>query len=238
MDTLPENIITEGEKNVTYKVEGREEGHAYLSDEGKSNEVGLVLIQEWWGLNKSITITADTFAKQGFNVISPDIYRGKQAKDREEAGHLLGGLDFKGAAQDIIAAGNYLRTLGCKKVGVTGFCMGGALAIFAIAQENSGFDACVPFYGIPTLSYINLSNINVPVLAHFGTLDDHKGFSDPEAAKNLEIKAKEAGVNFTLHMWEGGNHAFMNQDSKMYNSEIAEQAIKETTEFLKKTFSN
>lgn len=232
MNTLPENITSIGEKNVTFKVEGREDGHGYLSSENVDSEYGIVLIQEWWGLNKSITLTADRFAKKGFRVLIPDLYRGKVGANAEQAGHLMTGLDFQGAVKDISAAGLYLKSLGCQKVGVTGFCMGGALVIANLASSDV-FGAGVPFYGVPDLNYFKLENIKVPVLAHFGDLDKAKGFSDPETAKNLEEKAKEAGVNFTLHLWEGGDHAFMNQDSNHYNPDVAAKALEETVEFFK-----
>lgn len=230
---LSVNITTEGEKNITFPVEGREDLQGYYSKENTDSELGLVLIQEWWGLNKSITITADNFAKKGFRVVIPDIYRGKVGKNHEEAGHLYKGLDFDGAAKDVAAAGQYLKSIGCKKVGVTGFCMGGALAIASLTIPNV-FDAGVPFYGIPDLSKYKLENIKVPVLGHFGELDKAVGFCDVAAAKNLEEKAKAAGVNFTLHIWEGADHAFMNQDSKNYNPTVAKDALEETVEFFKK----
>lgn len=235
MDSLPENIISIGQKNVIFSVEGREDCHGYLSPENTNSEYGIVLIQEWWGLNKSITLTADRFAKNGFRVIIPDLYRGKVGKNSEQAGHLMNGLDFQGAINDIAGAGDYLKSLGCKKVGVTGFCMGGALTIATLTSSDS-FTAGVPFYGIPPLEMFKIENIRVPVLAHFGDLDQIVGFSNPEAAKNLENKAKEAEVDFTLHIWEGGNHAFMNQDSPNYHPEISAKALEETVGFFRKVF--
>lgn len=235
MDNLPENIVTIGEKNVTFKVDGRDDCHGYLSQQNTNSEYGVVLIQEWWGLNKSITLTADTFANQGFRVLCPDLYRGKVGKDRESAGHLMSGLDFQGAVSDISAAGEYLKSLGCLKVFLSGFCMGGALTIANLASSTV-FSAGAPFYGVPDLNYFKVEDIKVPVLAHFGDLDMAKGFSDPEAAYNLETRAKNAGINFTLHMWEGGNHAFMNQDSQNYNPNIAAKALEETAQFFKNNF--
>ncbi len=72
------------------------------------------------------------------------------------------------------------------------------------------------------------------MLAHFGETDEKKGFSDPETAYKLEQLCKDAGVNFTLHMWSAG-HAFMNQSNPhTYDPEIAMQALTETTEFFRK----
>jgi carboxymethylenebutenolidase len=150
---LPTNIVTPSERNVVFAVDGRPDGEGYLTKAGAGSKTGLVLIQEWWGLNKSITITAEIFAEQGFLVLCPDIYRGKVAKNHEEAGHLLGGLDFVGAVQDIRGAVLHLKKLGCSKVGITGFCMGGALTV-AAACSFSDADAVVPFYGIPDTSKV------------------------------------------------------------------------------------
>lgn len=94
-------------------------------------------------------ITADIFAKAGgWRVLVVDVYRGKMGKNREEAGHLYHGLDWNGAVVDINAAKEFLLKNGCKKVGITGFCMGGALCL-ATAASYQGFDAVAPFYGIP-----------------------------------------------------------------------------------------
>lgn len=130
---IPADIIAPGERNFTFKVEGREDGQAYFSPIGRDSKYALVFLQEWWGLNKSICETADTFAKQGIAVLAVDMYRGKNGIDHETAGHLYKGLDFASGVQDILAAGRALKELGYEKVGVTGFCMGGALAVAAAA---------------------------------------------------------------------------------------------------------
>jgi carboxymethylenebutenolidase len=234
MNSLSPEVTTGGDKNVTFPVKGLEDCQGYLSKDNETSEYGLVLIQEWWGLNKSIAKTADIFAKQGFRVLVPDLYRGKTSKDIDEASHNFQNLNWDNAVKEIEGSAEYLKSLGCKKIGITGFCLGGALTIAALSVYSEIFTAGVPFYGVPDLTKYNLANIKVPVLAQFGDKDHAKGFSDPETAVNLEKKAKEAGVDFTLHLWEGGEHAFMNQDRETYNSEIAMKALEETSNFLKK----
>jgi carboxymethylenebutenolidase len=167
MEGLPVDITAHGQRNFTFKVEGKEDGTGYLASAGRDSENALVLIQEWWGLNKSICATAEVFAEQGFAVLAVDIYRGKVADSRETAGHLMGGLDFGSAVQDILAAARALKEKGYKKIGITGFCMGGALSIAAVAS-GSEFSAAIPFYGVPDLTKVPLANIKIPVLAHFG----------------------------------------------------------------------
>ena len=90
------DLITAGTRNFSFKVEGKEDGVAYFAEEGRDSANAVILLQEWWGLNKAICETADTFAKEGFAVLAVDMYRGKSADSRETAGHLYKGLDFHG----------------------------------------------------------------------------------------------------------------------------------------------
>ena len=118
--------------------------------------------------------------------------------------------------------------------------MGGALAIAAIATGVDVFAAAAPFYGVPDLSKVSLAGVKTPVLAHFGTTDDTKGFSDPDTAKRLEETFKTSGssAEFTLRMWDAG-HAFMNQSNpKHYNVDVAKLALSETVQFFKKNLEN
>ena len=234
-DGVPKDVVTSGTRNFTFKVESKEDGMAYFSEKGRDSKYAIVLIQEWWGLNKSICDTADVFANQGFAVLAVDIYRGKTADSKETAGHLFSGLDFPGAVADILAAAKALKEKGYEKVAITGFCMGGALTIAAIATGPDVFTAAAPFYGVPDLSKFSVADVKTPVLAHFGTTDEAKGFSDPESAKRLEDAFKAGGHgNFTLRMWEAG-HAFMNQSRPdTYDPEIAKKALAETVAFFKK----
>jgi carboxymethylenebutenolidase len=88
--------------------------------------------------------------------------------------------------------------------------------------------------GIPDQTYFPVENIKIPVLAHFGEKDQAIGFSDIESAKKLESKALSAGVKFTLRIWEGADHAFMNVDSPRYDQCTSEKAFAETIEYFRK----
>lgn len=171
---------------------------------------GVIVIQEWWGVNDLIKKHATTISdKGGFRVLIPDLYKGKIGVDMEEASHLMGHLDFVKATDEVKHAVEYLRSEGSTKVGVVGFCMGGALA-FAAAQ-HAGVDAAVPFYGTPGDPKVcELEKIKVPVQGHFGKIDAFKGFADIETAQAAEKKLKEAGVPADFHYYDGAGHAFMN----------------------------
>uniref|UniRef100_A0A453AAS0 Dienelactone hydrolase domain-containing protein n=1 Tax=Aegilops tauschii subsp. strangulata TaxID=200361 RepID=A0A453AAS0_AEGTS len=137
------------------------------------------------------------------------LYRGKVALDAAEARHLMEGLDWQGAIKDIQASVKWLKENGSPKVGVTGYCMGGALAI-ASGVLVPEVDAVVAFYGTPSSKLVDPSRALAPIQAHFGELDTYVGFADVTAAKSLEEKLKSCGVPHEVHIYPGCSHAFMN----------------------------
>ena len=107
----------------------------YLAEPARPDGApAVVVIQEWWGLNDQIRGVADRLAGAGYLALVPDLYRGKTTVEKEEAHHLMTGLDFGDAAsQDVRGAVQYLKTRAAK-VGCVGFCMGGALTLLASAN--------------------------------------------------------------------------------------------------------
>ena len=125
---------------------------AYLARPGRPGP-GIIVIQEWWGLVPHIEHIADRFAAEGFVALAPDLYHGQRAESPDEAGKLMMALGIEDAARDLAGAIDHLaaqpEAIG-KKVGTIGFCMGGALSLFA-ASRNSEVGACVVFMAaIPT----------------------------------------------------------------------------------------
>jgi carboxymethylenebutenolidase len=166
----------------------------------------IVVIQEWWGLNDQIRGVADRLAQSGYLALVPDLYRGKSTVEQEEAHHLMTGLDFADAAsQDVYGAVNYLKTL-TDRVGVTGYCMGGALTLLA-ATMVPGLSSAVVWYGFPPLEYIDASKITAPILGHFATQDQ---VFDIETVATLEAKLNEANVDLEFHRYLA-HHAFANE---------------------------
>lgn len=179
---------------------------------GKENAPGIVVLQEWWGVDFEVKNHALDIAKMspGYRALIPDLYRGKVGLDVAEAQHLMGGLDWQGAVKDIHASVNWLKATGSPKVGVTGFCMGGALSI-ASAVLVPEVDAVVAFYGVPSPELADPGLVKAPLQAHFGELDNIVGFSDVTAAKALEEKLKSSGVPYEVHIYPGCGHAFLNR---------------------------
>ena len=182
-------------------------GHAngFLARPGQ-NKVGVIVLQEWWGLVPHIQDVAQRFAQAGFTALAPDLYHGKSTVDAEEASHLMKGLDWGRAAQEIAGAVTHLREHeGCSRVAVVGFCMGGALTVIAASQP--GVDAYAAFYGFPPAGAANLDDIRAPGLLFFGEKETF--FSVPDA-KAFAEKQTARGISTDVIVYEGAGHAFFN----------------------------
>jgi len=170
---------------------------------------GIVVIQEWWGVNDQVKTTAGDIAIAcNARVAVPDLYRGKIAYEAAEANHIMSGLDWPGAIQDVKACAQWLKANGCSKVTVAGFCMGGALALGSgvLVEE---VDACIAFYGW-NKGLADVSTMKKPTQCHFGDRDDHKGFSDTETANALEGELKKSGCPVEFYRYPTQGHGFMN----------------------------
>ena len=209
--------------------DGSEVTGAIALPAGNDKAPGLVLVQEWWGLNDHIRSLADRFAAAGFVTLAPDLYHGTIARDPSEAQALMTALDGKRALDDIAAATRHLlahpRVNG--KIGVTGFCMGGAYA-FTAATRIPEISAAAPFYGIPPAGRADYTRAK-PIIAHFSATDQWATVAGAEAIKK-EIEA--AGGQMILHVYDA-EHAFMNDTRpEVFSPENAELAWDRTVTFL------
>ena len=207
----------------------------------KATAPGVVVIQEWWGLDDEVKAVADRLAKAGYRALVPDLYRGKLAIEANEAEHLMGNLNFGDAAgQDIRGAVQYLKATGSAKVAVTGFCMGGALTILAACNVPE-LDASIVWYGNPPLEYVKADAISKPMLGHWAMHDE---FFPIAGVDQLEQKLKQAGVDYEFHRYDT-KHAFANPKSDArglallkYNAEAAQLAWERTLNFLQKNINS
>jgi carboxymethylenebutenolidase len=178
---------------------------AYYAAPEKEQAPGIVLIEEWWGVTADMMAIADRYAQLGYRVLLPDHFRGRTAATGDEANHLMQGLDFSDAAtQDVRGAIAYLKEAG-SKVGVTGYCMGGALALLT-AMHAKEADAAVIFYGFPPPEAGDPATIEIPIQCHFAKHDD---FFPPAGVEKIEERLKEGKVPYEL-FWYDAKHAFAN----------------------------
>lgn len=199
---------------------------------------GVIVVQEWWGLNPQIRGVCDRLAAEGFSALAPDLYRGELAEhdEMDKAGHLMSTLPMDRAARDMSGAIDFLlghESVRGHAVGVVGYCMGGMLAFVLAAQAGDRIGAAVPHYGAPLgENEPDWSGLTAPVLVHAADNDD---FFPPDAVQALADKLNDAGKDVTVHVYPGTGHAFCNETNAIgtYDEEAARQAWVRTLEFLR-----
>ncbi len=195
---------------------------------------GLVLIQEWWGLEPHIIDLAQKLATEGFVVAVPDLFHGQVATEPDDATRMMMLLqqNVDRAAREIIGALDTVKNMPNvepKKPGLMGFCMGGFLA-YTVAERYPDLSAVVAFYGAgykPTPE--GAAKVNAPVLAIYGSKDDSV---PPEDIRHVEKTYKDAGKDITVRVYEAG-HAFLNPMHGMGNEKAASEAWPLAVSFLK-----
>jgi len=199
----------------------------YLARAGGSAK-NVIVLQEWWGLNKQICGVCDRFAAAGFNALAPDLYKGRVTENADEASHLMSGLDWTGAVeQDVRGAVKYIKANG-GKAAVMGFCMGGALTIIA-SVKLPGLDAGVCFYGIPPTEVADPARIAVPLQCHFANQDD---WCTPAAVDAFDNAAKQAGMNYELFRYEAQHGFFNEQRPEVHDADASKLAWERMLGFL------
>jgi carboxymethylenebutenolidase len=196
----------------------------YLAAPHEGRGPGVIVLQEWWGLAPHIKDVCDRFAAAGYVALAPDLYHGGVAKSPDEAGKLMMALRIDEAEKDLRGAIRFLldqeATTG-EKVGTVGFCMGGALSLYA-ASKNSQVGACVIFYGIHPSVKPDLANLQAPVLGLYAERDSSV---PPAVVHDLEQKLKEHGKSAEMHIYPGLDHAFFNDTRpEVYNEAAAKDA--------------
>jgi carboxymethylenebutenolidase len=194
---------------------------------------GIVVIQEWWGLVPHIESIADRFAAEGFVALAPDLYHGTTTKSPDEAGKLMMSLRIDQAERDLAGAIDHLVAMPDvtgRKVATIGFCMGGALSLFA-ASKNPEVGACVVFYGIHPNIKPDLPSLRAPVLGIFGGKDPTV---PPASVAALDRELTGLGKAHTFHTYPDAAHAFFNDERQaVYDPVASRDAWQKTLTFLR-----
>lgn len=220
---------------VTFKSNGGTAG-GYLATPSATRGPGVLVIQEWWGLNDQVKGVADLLAREGFNALAPDFYHGKSARigEPDAAQKLMMELDLAQAAKDARGAAQFLAAnagTSSKKIGVIGFCMGGMLALMTGTLAPEVVGAVVDCYGVPPQQKPDYAKLKgIAVLGVFGGKDEWVMAALPR----LEADLAAAGAPFERVIYPEADHAFLNeQRTDVHRSDDARDAWPKIISFLR-----
>lgn len=231
----------------------------YVAEPSGTPKGGLIVIHEVWGLVDHIKRVADSFAREGYLVLAPDLLSGielsenfvketqeglfsgdqkKRSEIQPRLRQLMAPIQEPGFAEQTIEKleqlFNYLYDNEAVKqnVAIMGFCFGGSYS-YSLAVHESRLKAALPFYGHSDFSVNELRKIKCPVLAFYGENDERL----MEALPKLQADMKEAGVDYEAIVYPDCGHAFYNDSNPYaYNEKAAKDAKAKVLSFLAENF--
>jgi carboxymethylenebutenolidase len=215
---------------ISFKRPDDQDASGYLALAAKGDAPGVVVIQEWWGVQDQVKAVCERFARAGFSALAPDLYRGTVVPyhDSRRASEQMESLDFIDATtQTVRGAVEFLGKSGAK-VGIVGYCMGGAVVVIAGAKVP-GLSAGVAYYGLPPSEAAKAAEVKIPLQGHFADKDD---WCSPDKVDAFETEMTAAGKDFEVFRYDA-SHAFANeQRASVHDRAAAEQAWGRTTAFF------
>lgn len=194
---------------------------------------GIIVIHEWWGLNKNIEQMTERLAGEGYTALAVDLYGGPVAQTPEEARALT---QAAGATPHLLEdnlkqAYQYLETQqNSPKIASLGWCFGGSWSLKTALLLPTELDAAVIYYGGQLVTERDrLSSLEMPILGIFGALDQNPSV---ETVRTFETTLNELGKPAEIYVYDGADHAFANPSGTRYNAQAAEDAWEKTTAFL------
>ncbi len=218
---------------VEYPANGMS-GMGYLArpDDGTAHP-GVIVIQEWWGLDDHIKSIADRFAREGFVALAPDLYHGQFATEPDEARKLVMNMNREQAIKDLTGAVKHLQSIDAvapKKVGCIGFCMGGSMTL-ALAAATRDVAAAAPFYAGMQPGPDQIAKIEAEMFCAFGA--DDAGIPI-ENVQKFEAVLKDTGRNAVVKVYDGAPHSFFNDTRDSYRPDAAVDAWERSLALFKR----
>jgi carboxymethylenebutenolidase len=225
--TTEAEIVTSKE---TFEGDGLEVDAFVARPDEVEKAPAIIIVHEWWGLNRHIEDVARRFAEEGFIAVAADLFEGKTTKDAQEASKLMGALKpGDGLARLQVVLKRLRATPEVTGVGVTGFCMGGTYALLLACRAE--VEASAPFYGdMPDMSEIG--KLSCPILFIGGEKDQ---WITVEKMNRLDAALKQYGKEGEVRIYKGADHAFFNDTRpEVYSRADAEDAWRRVIEFFNK----
>jgi carboxymethylenebutenolidase len=211
---------------------GKVRGYLAQPAQGRGKLPTVLVVHENRGLNPHIEDIARRLALESFIAFAPDALfpLGGYPGSEDEARTLFGKLDQAKTREDFLAAAAVLKTFpgGNGRVGVVGFCYGGAMANF-LATRLPDLGAAVPFYGSAPRTE-DVQAIKAPLLIHNAEKDERILAGMPA----YEAALKAAGVEYQSYVYAGAQHGFNNDTTPRYDEAAAKLAWQRTVDFFNK----
>ena len=216
-------------KSITYKTPDGKEATAYELKAKKPTNNYLLVIHEWWGLNDFVKRESEKLYNDlgDVNVLALDLYDGKVATTREDAGKYMQAVKDDRAQAIIKGAIAYAGPRA--RIATIGWCFGGGWSLQASLLAGKQEVACVMYYGMPEQSVDRLKNLNADVLGNFANKDQ---WINPKVVAKFEDDMKKAGKKLYVHQYDA-DHGFANPSNPIYDSEATKKAYAYTVEYLK-----
>jgi carboxymethylenebutenolidase len=213
--------------------------HGYLATPAGEQGPGVIVLQEWWGIEEHIRSVCDRLAGEGFYALAPDLYGGETTTQPSEAEQKMMALSMDEVEPQMCGAADHLVAqpgVAGDAVGALGFCLGGGLAVWAAASCPK-VTAVVTYYYVMPHGKPDFARVKGPVLGHFGTADE---FVSHDEAKALESELRDAGVDVTFHYYDGAGHAFFNETDRLgtYDPDATRLSWERTVSFLREALAS
>ena len=208
---------------------------------GHDKKPAVVLLMEAFGLTPHIQDVATRIAKEGYIVLTPDLYYRELPDNKftydevEQAMAMMYRMDFgQPVAEDLEVAIAFVKSqpdVLPERVGVTGFCLGGGLTFLAACKFSEKIAAAASFYGMVLDEWVEaISDIAVPIYLFYGGRDQ---FIPPERIQQIESRFQELGKEYRLKVYPDADHGFFCHERSSYNRQAAEDSWQELTRFFR-----
>ncbi|WP_460445714.1 dienelactone hydrolase family protein [Angustibacter aerolatus] len=218
---------------------GGGQAHGYLAKPASGSGPGVIVVQEWWGLDDHLADVVDRLAAEGFVALAPDLYGGKVAHDADTAGEYMSKLPVDSSARALGGAVDYLlahQAVTSSTVGAVGFCMGGGFVLQLATQQGDKVSAAVAFYGVGPAVPDQYTTLTAAVQGHYGERDEAYPV-DQARAQEQQIRDESSG-DVEFFYYDAG-HAFHNDTDRLgtYSPDDATLAWQRTLDFLRSRVS-
>jgi carboxymethylenebutenolidase len=210
------DMMEPAQTNVSYEGPNGVQLQGYLAEPSGSGPFPAVLmVHEWWGLNKDTARLANALSREGYVVLAADAFRGSVAQSPSKAMEQVRGTPSEQIAADLDAALEYLKSrsdVDSSRVASLGFCFGGTQSMY-MGTRRGDLAAVVIFYGggpITDANELGSMRQAAPVLGIYGEQDNN---IPTEEVRQFEAALESRNVEHQIEIYPGVGHAFVKSDS-------------------------